>query len=352
MQHQPHLVHLGLARLELMKEFTLRSLQLQTSQNFLWIIRTDPALNASLKEPLLETLQNNYGEGNYLVIATNENPNIQIDEILNVDPQMVWSGDLEWAKKYLSKAKSTTTTTTEHSSSTEQSRPIILESRLDADDALHSDFMKEIQDHATEELSTVDDESIWKIWCASRHLEWQYHSASSKVNDTAGVLLSLKDNACVSAGLTLGYAGRVHVHEIPPMKHQELVQSVRSCKKRHSSKYCLDFINLFPTALRARTPTSAGMLNVLLGKQGKIDRNYVKGAKKQEAIQDKIWELTTPRFGFSLDHAVRLRQYLKDNMLAIAKDNLEGQCSSGHSCKESSKLLLQSIIDDPDSVGR
>ena len=70
MQHQPHLIHLGLARLELMKSFTIESLVQQTSQNFLWVIRTDPNLNATLKEPILDFLKD---YERHLLIADTEN---------------------------------------------------------------------------------------------------------------------------------------------------------------------------------------------------------------------------------------------------------------------------------------
>jgi hypothetical protein len=327
MQNQPNLLNLGLARLELFKEFTLRSMGLQSSDNFLWVIRTDPALNTSLREPLIEALS---GIDNHLLIASNENPNVQIHDIITVEPEQVWSGDLERAKVYL-----------QSQSATQK----ILESRLDADDALHLNFVEYLQEHALAELP--EEMSQWKIWCASLHMEWQYHSVTNDFDTTTGILLSLKDSTCVSAGLTIGYTDGLQVHDLPPIKHEKLARSLPSCTTQDLS--CLDFISLFPTALRARTPTSAGMFNVLLGRKERVDGRYIKGAKKQETVQNQLWAVTTPRFGFEKEHASRLRVYVKEHLRSIAEDNLHGQCSTGHSCKESSKLLLQAIIDDPEA---
>lgn len=326
MQHQPDLIDLGLARLELFKEFTLKSMQLQSSRNFLWVIRTDPDLDDSLRTPLLDALSS---VDNHLLIASNENPNIQIHEITSVDPSMVWSGDLDRARTYLQAQTSTPKK--------------ILESRLDADDALNVDFVQHLQEVAVVELP--EEASQWKIWCASHHIEWQYHSVTDTIDSNAGVLLSIKNGACVSVGLTIGYTEGVRVHDLPPIKHQNLAKVLPSCKRHHSK--CLAYIRLIPTALRARTPTSAGMLNVLLGHKVKMDRKYVAGAKKQEIIQQQLWEATTPRFGLAPEQGSHLRSYLKEHLQSIAVDNLRGQCSSGHSCKESSKILLQAIVDNP-----
>lgn len=330
MQSQPDLIDLGLARIELLKEFTLRSLNLQSSRNFLWVIRTDPALDDTLRQALLKTLN---GVDNHILIASNENPNVQIQDLLAVDPSIVWSGDLERAKSYLRLET--------------QTPRKILESRLDADDALHLDFVDHVQRVALDELP--NQPSQWKIWCSSRHIEWQYHSATDSIDKTNGVLLSIKDSACVSAGLTIGYTEGVHVHDLPPIKHQQLAKVLPSCKKQKSK--CLAFISLFPTALRARTPTSAGMLNVLLGQKVQVDRRYMKGAQQQETVQSQLWSATTPRFGFAPENGSRLRTYLKEHLGRIAADNLRGQCSAGHSCKESSKILLQAIVDNPEAFG-
>ena len=327
MQNQPDLVELGLARLELFRDFTVRSLQEQSSHNFLWVIRTDPALLPALKEPLLELLRD---VNNHLLIATNENPNVQIHSILAANPDCIWSGDLSAAQKYLQP----------HSSLPSK----VLESRLDSDDSVHYQFIEYLQVHAIWDLPS--ENAQWKIWCASQHFEWQYRTATNSIDGNNGMLLSMKDKGCISAGLTIGYTEGLEVHDLPPIKHQNLGNTLPLCKKQDQLR-CLDYITLLPTALRARTPTSAGMLNVLLGGHQKVDKKYFRGAVQQEKLQDQMWTLVLPRFGFDRKRASQLRTYFSDHLAAIAEDNLKGQCSDGHSCKDASKVLLQAIIDSP-----
>jgi len=327
MQNQPDLIELGLARLELFRDFTVRSLQEQSSPNFLWVIRTDPALHPSLKEPLLELLRD---VNNHLLVATNENPNVQVQSILGVNPDCIWSGDLSAAHKYLQPRSSLPSK--------------VLESRLDSDDALHYQFIEYLQVHAIWDLPT--EKAQWKIWCASQHFEWQYRTATNSIDRNNGMLLSMKDRGCISAGLTIGYTEGLEVHDLPPIKHQNLGHILPLCKKQEQLR-CLDYISLLPTALRARTPTSAGMLNVLLGGHQKVDKKYFRGAVQQEKLQDQMWTLVLPRFGFDRKRASQLRTYFSNHLAAIAEDNLKGQCSDGHSCKDASKILLKAIIDNP-----
>lgn len=42
---------------------------------------------------------------------------------------------------------------------------------------------------------------------------------------------------------------------------------------------------------------------------------------------------------------VRTKLYLQEHMTGIAEDNLRGQCTKGHSCKRSSKVLLKKLLE-------
>ena len=80
-------------------------------------------------------------------------------------------------------------------------------------------------------------------------------------------------------------------------------------------------------------------------------KKYTKaGGKKQEALQVPLWRTVEHQFGLTQENARRLHSHIRTNMRAIAADNLKGQCTNGHSCKESSKEILQMIIDHPESV--
>ncbi len=56
MQNQPDLIHLAKARLELFQTVCLPSMSNQTTQNFVWIILTDPNLIESIKEEMVQLL--------------------------------------------------------------------------------------------------------------------------------------------------------------------------------------------------------------------------------------------------------------------------------------------------------
>jgi hypothetical protein len=339
MQHQPHLVELGLARLEMLQALTLASLERQTSQNFLWVIRTDPDLNITLKEPFLEVLAGLLaGQHHHLLIASNENPDIQIHYLQSLNPKSIWSGDLESALRYLEPF---------------QTPSYVVESRLDADDGLHEHFVQAIQSEA---LETLDSNTpIWKIWCGLRHLEWQYHyeyngkSRSHKTVPSLGGLVFLKGDGCISAGLSIGYTTGVSSHDLPPIKHDQLHKMVPKCGDDAASQSkCLAHSDLAVAAIRARTPTSAGMFNVLWNATNSTDSAYKRGAQAQEAQQEKLWAIAESRFGFRMKTAKHVHDYLNLHMHEIALDNLRGQCTRGHSCKDQSKLVLNAIIDHPE----
>jgi len=57
-----------------------------------------------------------------------------------------------------------------------------------------------------------------------------------------------------------------------------------------------------------------------------------------------LWEVVSSLFGYTLETSQKLHFYLNSHLQAIALDNLNGQCTSGHSCKKSSQLILQAII--------
>jgi hypothetical protein len=340
MQSQPDLVDLGLARLEMLKVFCIGSLKRQTSDNFLWVIRTDPMLNATLREPLLEALK---GIDRHLLIATNDNPNAQVGFLAHLDPSSVWSGDLEWAKKYIGL-----------SANPDTALPV-LESRIDADDGLNSEFVAYTQKKGL--VALASKQPFWRIWCAKQNMEWQYETAweSDPSEPSLGQLVTLGTEYCLSAGLTVGYTAGIHSENLPHIRHDMLHKSVAHCNDNSSESSesddddspqpnCLDIINVSPAAFRARTPTSAGMLHILLNTT-KTDKKYIKGAKKQRAQQNKLWLFAEEKFGFKKIAAENLHTYLEVNILKIAGDNLRGQCTLGHSCKNGARATLQAIID-------
>mmetsp|Transcript_24029 Transcript_24029/g.56809 ORF Transcript_24029/g.56809 Transcript_24029/m.56809 type:complete len:215 (+) Transcript_24029:890-1534(+) len=111
------------------------------------------------------------------------------------------------------------------------------------------------------------------------------------------------------------------------------------------SANCRSVLSLGLAAIRARTPTSAGMLNVVVNGTS-FNRNYLKGAHQQREIQHKLWYVSKRLFGgFSKKKARTIHTYFDSHIRDIASENLDGQCTHGHSCKNSSQILLRSIME-------
>ncbi|CAJ1953973.1 unnamed protein product [Cylindrotheca closterium] len=365
MQHQPHLVELGLARLALMKEFFLPSLSAQSSQNFLCVIRIDPELNTEVKSALFEALETLGGNFTYLVIASNDNPHSEYWNInkhqANLGAKNIVGGNYTSAKEYMMKTRN------------------ILETRLDVDDGLNQFFVEELQDQASEHFdsyySKQKSNSPWKVWCSSTHFEWQFQPSEMwevKQDDpqtappnVTGTLLSIRSTICITAGLSVAYvapdpaASGVQTLDLPStQKHTAIHRNLPKCgskqaKDKHHSGGCVDFFNLVPTAIRARSPTSAGMYNILwphhthenfTEEPPKLQDRYLKEAKRQAIDQAKFWKASEYYFDFGESSASRVHAYLSDHMKEIAEENLVGQCTHGHSCKNSSRLVLESIL--------
>jgi Putative rhamnosyl transferase len=325
MQQQPHLIDLGLARLKIFEHFCLPTIVQQTSQDFVWIIRTDPELDERLKQPLLELLRD---YPNYFVVASNVNPEgfRHIQSMSDITEASVWVGDLKQLRNFHAAA---------------QSR-IVLESRLDADDGLHTSFVDYMQRTAP---VYIPHPYSWTIWCASKHLEWHYSSPFSSKHDVdEGFWIGIKQTGCVTPGLTMVYGKDVNREDLPKGTHHVLHKVTDACKHDQDDHCLRRFEDLMPGAIRVRTPTSAGMGNVLVGKHGQ--RKIYKKAEKEVDLQSEMWTGVKKVFCVSIVNAKIVRDYIKVHLQAIAADNLKGQCTKGHSCKESSIGILKLIMTD------
>lgn len=351
MQNQPNLLHLGQARLRLFKHFFLRSLEEQSSPNFCCIIRTDPELHPTLKEQLVTLLQ--ASNLTYILIASNETPKSQYQVLMDgntIRPSDVWSGSLPAVKRYLrldDHNRDNNRNATLPTNETQRQPSRMIETRLDADDGLHRYFVETIQAEAEEKYPF--NPKSWHLWCVANHVEWQYQTIWKKnplpTNDT-GTLVALQVNYCVTPGLSIAYLGDDESLESLPstMNHEKLMHT-RMCKeKRQITDNCRSFLPMTMGAIRARTPTSAGMLNLVYNGTAN-DRKYIRGASKQKEIQGQLWWAARKFFNFTKKEATSINEYLNSNMKVIAEENLLGQCTKGHSCKNSSQILLKSIVE-------
>ena len=155
MQHQPDLVELGLARLKLFQTFTLPAMEAQINKGFTWLIRTDPLLHEDLKRPFLDCILNSTVKDRVILFAQNSNPGSFHQSSL-VNETDVWIGSLERYQNLVTQAK--------------QKEIAVLETSLDADDAIPHDFIDYIHREAVAHLTDPKD---WMYWCTHYHMEWQ-----------------------------------------------------------------------------------------------------------------------------------------------------------------------------------
>ena len=60
-----------------------------------------------------------------------------------------------------------------------------------------------------------------------------------------------------------------------------------------------------------------------------------------------LWKLLQSEkyFGIDADDVRKANRFIHQNIVGIARDNLKGQCTPGHSCKQSSKEQLQRLTE-------
>ena len=369
MQLQHNLTELGLARLKLFQTFTLPSIEAQTNRNFLWTIRTDPDLVPEVMEPLLATLSNSSIWHRMVLLADNANPGLFRYHSRHVNRELVLGGNPDLLEHYLHMAVVPYKYT--------------VETYLDADDAIPRDFVQRIQTEVKTHMVSPND---WVFWCSHLHYEWHvsYSEPPKKdkkpqkksdnnnstlvqekdepVNSTDhtpvartspyGYIRTLTDPRCLTAGMTMAYGINTTRRNLPEiLKHHVIENQTRSCNENatsHDSHCTHQIYRDHPGALRARTPTSTGMTNVAIANTASANTSdpTSKEASREPPIEPEQLQLLQwieRDFGIQREAFRETRQLLVDRLARIAADNLRGQCTTGHSCKNSTKQLLQQL---------
>ncbi|KAL3763873.1 hypothetical protein ACHAW5_000419 [Stephanodiscus triporus] len=358
MQHQSRLLELGLARLALFEAFCLPSMLSQTNGNFLWIIRSDPDLHPLIVDRLQRLLE---GRPNFILIGSNNNPEgfgrpmpkLSFESFLRMDNTTapVWNGNLSLAEEAYERSAA---------------GAVLLETRLDSDDGVNIHYIETIQAEARKNLM-VDNSNktydLWRLWCIESRLEWHPLSPFPEApeiiaaNQTfpEGYLVYYSEKGCSTPGLTFGYgygANRESINTalgINHLRHDEISKKIRKCKKKSDGIEvgCVSQLKeLQPGAVRARTTTSAGMSNVITGRREFDKRNgFSHIAKNQNFIkqffqQDNFWIALSRLLSVSNEDVRYARSIILERMQEIALDNLKGQCTGGHSCKNATQSIL------------
>jgi hypothetical protein len=362
MQEQGNLTALGRSRLALFKIFCLPTMQQQSSQQFLWIIKTDPGLDPVLLQELITILKD---YPNFFLVASNVNYRI------NEKFPGAWRGGVEIQDLARSVIYTGNQTLLQVAMALTEELPV-LETRLDADDGLHVQFLEQVQNEALDKFG-VDDKNEdgsmvagseksmtpkWLYWCAQRHMEWHWEgkqtcggsddsgndntTALCKLNQAYGSLSGVSHtHLCITPGITVGFPVGVEEHEVPVHPHHLLAKLIQSAPPEEGCGYdktsdCLIFVHTFIfAAVRSRTPTSAGMQNVVEIPAVENPSSWVTYA---------YWNMLHESFRIQREQVQWMHQYLSDHLIDIARDNLSGQCTTGHSCKVRTVLILLTML--------
>ena len=366
MQHQPYLTTLAFARLALFETFCLPSILAQTSNNFIWIIRVDPKLSDEILGRMKESISH---RENIILLGSNYNPegmgrdSTDFDHFLGLkhnnedESGIVHSGNVTLLREAFEISASS-------------SSSVLLETRLDADDALHKMYVEFIQNQAQHYLANNyyvgedTSDQFWRLWCVNSNVEWHPlnpypvptdEASMDKEGKEEGYLLMYADKGiCTTPGLTFGYgigATRASILEGRRLKHSDIAATISHCDGEMQVKCVSRLLELSPGALRARTATSAGMVNVITGND-RLDQssNGLKQKKDNKQLieqfsqQDILWDGVERLFSVTKTSVRDVRSLIVSRMKYIAADNLKGLCTKGHSCKENGKVLLNAII--------
>jgi hypothetical protein len=349
MQEQGNLTALGRSRLALFKIFCLPTMKHQSSQQFIWIIKTDPSLDPLVLQELVTDLQD---YPNFFLVASNVNYRI------NEQYPGAWRGGAEIQDLTRSPIYTGNQTLLLTAMALRDQLPV-LETRLDADDGLHVHFLEQVQNEALDKFGVdADDKNEdgsgmngdkdergttpkWLYWCARRHMEWHWQDERGcgsnetlcQLDQEYGSLSGVSHSQlCITPGITVGFPVGVEEHEVPVHAHHLLAERIRSAPPEEGCGYdvtadCLIFVHTFIfEAIRSRTPTSAGMLNAA----GEVVDN---SAVQSPLLVFAYWNMLHESFGIQREQVKWMQQYLSDHLIDIARDNLLGQCTTGHSCK-------------------
>jgi len=310
----------------------------QSSQNFLWLIYTDPDLDSALKKELLRLVS---PYKNFVVVASNSFPsNFRRSAPLELmDSSKVWSGDASLIGMGYDAAE----------------KWPVLETRLDMDDGLHNYFIELVQKDAALSMhcgsvTDVPVQAQWKYWCSYTSMEWQPHNPfphlegqSGQKETPHGYVVGVATPYCQTPGLTVLLCPATKFSSVPNAPHHKLLQTVPECPEDERTSNCVRRLKrLSPASIRARSITSHGMMNVMVneGETTDVYRLVENQSQKQEVLWDGIEEF----MHITRADSEKAKDYLGQHLADIAADNLKGQCTKGHSCKDSTRVLLERLV--------
>jgi Putative rhamnosyl transferase len=334
MQHQGNLTSLGNARLALFKVFCLPTMVQQSTQQFMWLIRVDPSMDSSLLRNLIDLVAHQNRSNIYIVASNANSASWRGGEVAwNLARCRVYSGNqtrLEIAMAVHNHYR-------------------IVETKLDMDDGLHKRNLQ------------------WLYWCAGRHVEWFWMDeriakrGSIPLDMDASLQMDLLtrgswhsvDNHhrfCATAGLSVAIGVGVPRSNVPFMFHTDLLKTIQGNNNGNNADNrgnsldcgmpvqadCIAFVDDFGfEAIRSRTPTSAGVNEIL---------NQLTTDQYTWETHQSLTTMALENFAVSTVALRWINSYISNRTAQLARDNLAGRCTPEHSCNENAKAMLQTFI--------
>eukprot|EP00977_Amphora_coffeiformis_P010370 scaffold2422_cov171-Amphora_coffeaeformis.AAC.8 len=209
-----------------------------------------------------------------------------------------------------------------------------LETRIDADDGLHSKYVEFVQNEAMQILHL--ETTHWTYWCIAQALEWHWVGgcgASRDQNEYGALLPSRRyENFCHTPGMTLGLYRADENSDVPSVAHSQLWSTLEQeksyCGPKTYGTDCVRHIRHFRfSALRARTPTSASMVGV--------NKQPVESLQAWDDEKQNAWYFAQRHFNLNREGCKSTLEFLEKEMALILEDAEMGQCTEGHSCRVS-----------------
>ncbi|KAL7430827.1 hypothetical protein ACHAXH_003750 [Discostella pseudostelligera] len=205
----------------------------------------------------------------------------------------------------------------------------------------------------------------WTYWCAGKNIDWFLTDPiHDPLHNNGTVYPVIHANVCVTPGVTVAIHGSFDPMRVPRLDHDKIISYLRPrggrlCSRSGLSVFdistnveksaierideddgsCFHMVHVGISALRSRTPTSAGMLGVM---PDNIQKEIMKSNPK---LTELMWHAMKNEFRILNRNLLKTNAYFAEHVYDIAEENARGQCTAGHSCKSSSKDLLQQFAD-------
>eukprot|EP00977_Amphora_coffeiformis_P001453 scaffold294_cov221-Amphora_coffeaeformis.AAC.9 len=348
-QNQLNLTLLIESRLKLFEAFCVPSLRQQTSRHFIWIIRVDTRLSTQRPHWLQRLITLLWDDPRFYLVERDSNPSWRDGQASQqLARSKVYTGDQRRLEYYMA--------------AYEQKH--ILETNLDGDDGLHYKYMEHIE-NKTLHILAQDPPPAFFHWCVPQEIEWHPVLLSRKPDPSTSIIPAPpspythglwrpgptygpkppnNQDLCPSPGVTRVYPVGTLTEQVFRAGHHLLWRKFNhqksSCTRPQDGPAspwkeakCIQFVHLEEqdaaasssyAAMRSRTPTSHSMVAVDGLIYGHVNEHY------QQA--HVYWNLTVRDFGLDPERMRSMKTHVVENLLGIAQEGLQGQCSKNHSC--------------------